>query len=207
MKIIPVYLTVGVLMNIIGPLASQIRREMKDLRRKTVPLREVASRRRKLFYSEMLFRMLIVLMYPVAYMLWMVDIFRDMNERKEREARHERVRQAIARDQEKIKWEILQNKSFIYFKDTYGGGMIRCHGCGFSEEIVSFAHMSEGPRPFSRGYQCQKCGKFHRVQFLGSRMITPYLKCSCGGELSNIKPIYCPKCKARDVYYVCEYVT
>ena len=66
MKIIPVYLAVGVLMNIIGPLASQIRREMKDLRRKTVPLREVASRRRKLFYSELLFRMLVVLMYPVA---------------------------------------------------------------------------------------------------------------------------------------------
>lgn len=207
MKILPVYLSFGVVMNFIGPLASQIRREMKVLRGRTVPLKEVAGRRNKLFYSEITFRLLVVLLYPVAYLLWMIDVFRDMSERKQREARHERVRQAIARDQEKIKWEILQNKSFIYFKDTCGGGMIKCHGCGFSEEIVSFAHGSDEPRPFTRGYQCQKCGKFHRVQFLGSRMITPYLKCSCGGELSNIKPIYCPKCKARDVYYVCEYVT
>lgn len=194
-------------MNLVGPLASQIRREMKDLRSQTVPVQDVASRRRKLLLSEIIFRCLVVLLYPVAYMLWIIDIFRERNEQKEREARHERVRLEIKKEQEKIKWDIIQNRSFIYFRDTPGPGTVKCHGCGFSEDIVSHVHNHDEPRPFTRGYQCQKCGKFHRVQFLGTRMITPYLKCGCGGELSNIKPIFCPQCKARDVYFVCEYVS
>lgn len=194
-------------MNFAGPLASQVRREMKDLRRQTVPVQDVITRRRKLLTSEIIFRSLVIFLYPVAYVLWFVDIFRARNEKKEREARHERVRQAIQRDQDKIKWDIIQNRSFIYFKDAQGGGTIKCHGCGFNEEIVSHSHGSDEPRPFTRGYQCQRCGKFHKIQYLGNRLITPYLKCSCGGELSNIKPIFCPKCKARDVYFMCEYVT
>lgn len=201
-----IYFLTGVLMNFIGPLASQIRREMKDLRSKTVPVNEVESRRRKLLFSEMIFRSLVVLLYPVAYILWVTDMLRDRTEKKEREARHERVRSEIKKDQERIKWDIIQNKSFIYFKDTHGGGTIKCHGCGFSEEIVSYSHGHDEPLPFTRGYQCQKCGRFHKIQFLGTRKITPYLKCSCGGELSNIKPIFCPKCMARDVYFQCEYV-
>lgn len=207
MKFLYIYLFAGILLNLAGPLASQIRKEMKDLRRKTVPLHVIVSRRRKLLLSEIIFRSLVVLLYPVAYLLWVIDVFRDRNEKKKMELRHEKVKEAIKKDQEKIKRDIIQNRSFIYFKDTPGGGTIRCHGCGFSEEIVSFSHGFEEPRPFTRGYQCQKCGRFHGIQALGNRTITPYLKCCCGGELSNIKPIFCPKCKARDVYFVCEYVT
>ncbi|HEX2970203.1 MAG TPA: hypothetical protein VHO46_13985 [Bacteroidales bacterium] len=206
MKYFLIYLITGLLFNLIGPLASQIRKEMKDLRSQTVPVSELTARRRKLLISEIIFRSLVMLMFPVAYFLWLIDLFRAGNEKREREERHKKVKEAIKRDQEKIKWDILQNRSFIYFKDTLGGGVVRCHGCGFSEEIVTYSHGFEEPRPFTRGYQCQKCGKFHRIQFLGSRMLTPYLKCSCGGELSNVKPLFCPKCKARDVYFVCEYV-
>ena len=207
MNILLIYLFVGVLMNLVGPLASQIHREMKDLRSQTVPVQEVVSRRRKLLLSEIIFRSLVILIYPVAYALWVIDIFRAKNELRDRETRHERVRSEIKKDQDKIKWDIIQNRSFIYFKDTPGGGTIKCHGCGFTEEVITYSHSLNESRPFSRGYQCQKCGRFHRIQFLGSRMLTPYLKCSCGGELSNIKPIFCPKCKARDVYFVCECVT
>lgn len=202
-----IYILTGVLMNLIGPLASQIRREMTDLRRQTVPVSGLKARRRKLLISEIIFRSLVVLLYPVAYTLWVIDIIRDGKERREREARHDRVRNEIRKEQERIKWDIIQNRSFIYFKDTPGGGTIKCHGCGFSEEIVSCTHDHDAPLPFTRAYQCQKCGRFHRIQFLGTRMITPFVKCSCGGELSNVNPIFCPRCKARDVYFQCEYVT
>lgn len=207
MNVFLVYLLTGIFLNLIGPLASQIRKEMKDLRRQTVPINEIVTRRRKLLFAEIIFRSLVVLMFPGAYLLWVIDIFRSRNEKKERESRHQRVRESIKKDQEKIKWDIIQNRSFIYFRDTQGSGTIRCHGCGFSEEIFTYAHGTEEPRPFSRGYQCQKCGRFHRIQFLGGRMITPTLKCSCGGQLSNVAPLFCPMCKARDVYYMHEYVT
>ncbi len=201
------YLSIGILLNLFGPLASQIRHEMKDLRCQTVPVQHVVSRRRKLLLSEIIFRSLVVLLYPVAYILFVIDIFRSKNEISGRDARHERVRAEIKKEQEKIKWDIIQNRSFVYFRDTPGGGTVKCHGCGFTEEVISYSHNLNDSRPFSRGYQCQKCGRFHRIQFLGSRMITPYLKCSCGGELSNANPIFCPKCKARDVYFICECVT
>jgi hypothetical protein len=194
-------------MNIVGPLSLQIRREMKDLRAKTVPVEELISRRRKLLFAEIIFRSLVILLFPFAYLLFVIDIFRERNEKKTRAARHKKVRECIKKEQDKIKWDIIQNKSFIYFRDIQGGGAVKCHGCGFTEEIVGFSHGFDEPRSFTRGFQCQNCGRFHSIQFLGRRMITPYLKCSCGGELSNIKPVFCPKCKARDVFFACEYVT
>jgi DNA-directed RNA polymerase subunit M/transcription elongation factor TFIIS len=198
-----IYIATGILLNLAGPLACQIRHEMKDLRSQT----EVVSTRKKLLIAEIIFRTLTLLFFPVAYMLWAIDLFRAINENKERSLRQGKIREEIRKDQEKIKWDIIQNRSFIYFNDTHGGGTIKCHGCGHSEEIISYSHGFKEPLPFTRGFQCQNCGRFHKIQFLGSRMITPYLRCSCGGELSNTKPIFCPRCKARDVFYRCEYVT
>lgn len=207
MKFIHIYLLLGAMLNLVGPLASQTRREMRELRSKTVPLEFVVSRKRKLLITEIIFRLLVMLLYPVAYALWFIDIFLDRKEKKDMKLRQEKVKDAINRDYDKVKQDIIQNRSFIYFRDAPGGGTIRCHGCGFSEEIVSFSHGYEERHPFTRGYQCQKCGRFHGIQVLGSKMITPYLKCCCGGELSNAKPIFCPKCKACDVFFAREYVT
>lgn len=198
-----IYLGTGVLLNLAGPLASQIRREMRDLRKQT----DVVPTRQKLLIAEIIFRTLTLFLFPLAYALWVIDIIRSVNEKKAMALRQEKIKEEIRKDHEKMKWDIIQNRSFIYFKDTLGGGMIKCHGCGHSEEIVTYSHGLSEPKPFTRGFQCQSCGRFHKIQFLGTRMISPYLKCSCGGELSNVNPIFCPKCKARDVFFKCEYVT
>lgn len=202
-----IYLATGVLFNLAGPLANQLRNEMRELRKQTVPLEKLQERKRKLFLTEIIFRSIVLLLYPVAYILWFRDIFFSMRDKKGRGKRHEKVRLEYEREMERRKKALLEDRHFVFFRDAPGNGTIKCHGCGFSEEIVSFTHGFGSETPFTRGYQCQKCGKFHKVQFLGKSMISPYLKCSCGGDLSNIKPIFCPKCKARDVYYVCEYVS
>ncbi|HLN22244.1 MAG TPA: hypothetical protein VK213_14210 [Bacteroidales bacterium] len=198
-----VYLGFGIIMNLAGPLAVQIRTEMKDLRRQTVPVHEVRSRRHKLLIAEIIFRALVLLLFPFAYLLWVIDIFRSKKETAARNQKHSRINAEIEKLMERKKWEIIENRSFIYYRDTHGEGTIKCHGCGFREEIVGFTGVADS-KQLSRGYQCQKCGRFHSVKFLGSRMITPFLKCSCGGELSNVNPIFCPRCKTRDVCFVCE---
>lgn len=205
MKTVPViYFSVGLLLNFAGPLAFQVKSEMKELRRQTVPVGEVISRRRKLFLAEILFRSLVLILYPFAYLLWYVDLYRSRKETAARELRHVRVRKEVEKIMETKKWEIIENRSFIYFRDAHGEGIVKCHGCGFKEEIVGFSVNHDVSHPLVRGYQCQKCGKFHRIRFLGSRIMTPFLKCSCGGELSNVNPIFCPWCKTRDVSFACE---
>ena len=201
-----VYFSVGILLNLAGPIASGIRKEMKCLRMK--PPQSGCDPARRLLFAEIILRSLLLCIYPFAYTLWFIDLYQrrkgpSLVELK----RHEKVRMEIQKEREKRKTNLLANKSFVFFRDSRGGGTIRCHGCGFRQGIVSFTLGRDYIRPFTRGFQCQKCGKFHQVQFLGSRLITPFLRCSCGGELSNIKPIFCPKCKARDVHYVLEYVT
>lgn len=199
-----IYLGMGFLMNLAGPLALQIRTEMKDLRRQTIPVSEVKSRRRKLLFTEIIFRALVLLLFPFAYMLFVIDIFREKRENSLKNQKHPKVTAEIQKLMAQKKWEIIENRSFIYYRDTHGEGTIKCHGCGFREEIVGFTGGTNESKHLSRGYQCQKCGKFHSVKFLGSRMITPFLKCSCGGELSNVNPLFCPRCMTRDVCFVCE---
>lgn len=202
-----IYLGIGILFNIIGPLATQLRNEMRELRKQTVPVEIVHDRRRKLLLTELIFRSLIILLYPVAYLIWFKDIYISNRDKKGRGKRNRKVQVEYEREMEKRKRALLENRTFVYFRDAPGSGTIKCHGCGFREDIVSFTHGFGSETPFTRGYQCQKCGKFHKVQFLGKSMISPYLKCSCGGDLSNSKPIFCPKCMARDVHYICECVS
>jgi hypothetical protein len=198
-----IYLTGGVIFNLAGPLAVQIRREMANLRMQTVPLEHVSSRRRKLLISELVFRILVLILYPIAYAMWFAELCHERKNSAKRAVRQEIVRKEIEAEKENRKKALLEHRSFVYFNDSQGSGTIKCHGCGFREDIVSYIHGAR--RPFTRGFQCQKCGKFHQIQIIGSKTITPYLKCACGGELSNIRPLFCPRCRARDVYYAGEY--
>jgi hypothetical protein len=201
-----VYFSVGILLNLTGPIASGIRNEMKYLRMK--PPQSQYDPDRKLLLAEIILRSLLLCIYPFAYTMWFIDLYyRRKGPSPVERKRHEKVRMEIQKVREKRKTDLLANKTFVFFRDSRGGGTIRCHGCGFRQGIVSFTNGRDYMPHFARGFQCQKCGKFHQVQFLGHRLITPFLRCSCGGELSNIKPIFCPKCKARDVHYVLEYVT
>ena len=202
-----VYFSIGILLNLAGPIASDIRKEMRYLLMK--PPQSGCVPDRKLLLAEIILRSLLLCIYPFAYTMWFIDLYhrkKSVPSAVERK-RHEKVRMEIQKERERRKSDLLANKTFVFFRDSRGGGTIRCHGCGYRQGIVSFTNGRDYIRPFTRGFQCQKCGKFHQVQFLGHRLITPFLRCSCGGELSNIKPIFCPKCKARDVHYVLKFVT
>ena len=45
--------------------------------------------------------------------------------------------------------DIIENKSFLYFKDMHGGGVIRCHGCGYKGEIISSIDIKTAPSMLS----------------------------------------------------------
>ena len=73
----------------------------------------------------------------------------------------------------------------LYFIKMGGAGTISCLECGFEQEIVSFLH---GVSWDSTGYQCQKCGKFHKIE--NERNNFRRKKCECGGKLERDKPIF-----------------
>ena len=75
----------------------------------------------------------------------------------------------------------------------------------YKEEILGFTHSFDNPCSYTKGYQCQSCGEFHTISFLGDKKVSSD-KCSCGGRLSNGNPLFCPKCKARDVLYRLKYM-
>ena len=86
----------------------------------------------------------------------------------------------------------------LYYKHMGGQGTISCYDCGYKSEIVSFLH---GVNNAVSGYQCQGCGSFQSL-----KTIKP-LTCSCGGELSRDKPIFCPQCKSKNMEYWCSILT
>jgi len=95
----------------------------------------------------------------------------------------------------------------LYFKDMAGGGTIYCRDCGYSEKIVSDVHGFQGSPvdTFRSGYQCQSCGKFYDLNFDEEQ--NDNKRCVCGGILEDDKPIFCPKCKSKDMIYDMAYIT
>ena len=86
-----------------------------------------------------------------------------------------------------------------------GMGNLSCNECGYSQEIVSFLH-GFGEDPWSKsGYQCQKCGKFHGIEYDHKLESIPH--CDCGGSLSRDKAIFCPVCKGCNVGYHMTLIT
>jgi len=79
--------------------------------------------------------------------------------------------------------------------------MIRCHGCGYSEEIVSFTHGFDNPCPITKGYQCQSCGEFQILNFLGDKRVSSD-KCSCGGKLSNENPFVFVQNVKQEMFHI-----
>jgi hypothetical protein len=101
------------------------------------------------------------------------------------------------------KKEVIQS----YYHHMGGAGTISCNACGYKEDIVSFIHSFDGagnPSDGRSGHQCQSCGKFHTIEI--ERAVKPYA-CSCSGELSRDKALFCPQCKSVNMEYGCRYIT
>jgi len=98
----------------------------------------------------------------------------------------------------------------VFFKDCTGAGIIVCRDCGHQQEIKAHLHSFAGNLKkirWTRGYQCQTCGKFHvRVSTPEQREITD-LTCECGGNISNEEPLFCSKCKSLDLEYRVSFMT
>jgi len=76
------------------------------------------------------------------------------------------------------------------------------------EKIISFVHSFDDEGESSdgcTGYQCQSCGKFCTLDDFEVKA-KPEV-CSCGGELSRDKALFCPQCKSKSLRYDMEFIT
>jgi len=197
-----IYLIIGVLLNLIGPAARLVKKtiqDVKDSSRLYIIYEPPPVSKRKIIALEITLRFLLLCFSPFAYIVLFIDYCHELKKKRAYKT------QKKIENAQKLK-EIIDNKSYLYFKNTFGGGMICCHGCGYKEEINCSTHGFGEPTEFYDGYQCQSCGKFHTVTTYGNESIDPE-KCDCGGELSRKNPIFCPKCKAADVWYQIKYMT
>ena len=200
--VIIIYLTIGTVLNFIGPVAKYISDtlgELKDQSGSYINKDGTPPNKEKILLFEIFLRLLLLFFYPLAYVVALLDY--SQNLKKEFTYRKNK------KIEKKQKLEdLINNKSFLYFKDTYGGGIIRCHGCCFKEEINCSTHGFSDVGDFYDGYQCQTCGKFHTITSYGNE-ITKIDRCPCGGKLSRDNPIFCQKCRSFDVSFQMTYVT
>lgn len=98
----------------------------------------------------------------------------------------------------------MSKERLLYFDHTNGKGKILCNQCGHLEDIISFIHGLQETGSLS-GYQCQSCGRFHRLT--DQQELLTDKKCDCGGDLSRDKPVFCPKCVSKDVSFILGMMT
>ena len=90
----------------------------------------------------------------------------------------------------------MSKERLLYFKDTGGEGKFICNACGHTEYIICYMH---GFTLRNAGYQCQECCRFTSIVSEEGEEVV--LKCDCGGDLSMVKPIFCPVCRSKNVSY------
>jgi len=189
MLILIIYLSIGVFMNIIGPLAKKVNDDIKSVKKHSaedlliekypVPLWK------KILY-EIIWRLLIILFYPLLYLIICIDYFQIKN-------------------QKKAPVELYKDDNLLYFDKMGGWGVVYCNNCNYNQEIISFQH-GTGPNSWNNsGFQCQKCGKFHEIECDMSNSNGKL--CECGGILSNKLYLFCPICKTANIRYMMRYIS
>ncbi len=211
MKIaIIIYLSGGILLNFYGEFAEMIRSDLRNYKHQSSVNPGNGNPGNfgfKLIAVEIVLRLLIIVLFPVVLVVMIIDKIRG-GERTRPYAPWDKkeIKEIVRKELEERKKAVIENRGYVYFKGISGGGIIKCNGCGYTEEIVAFTHGFGDPCPYTKGYQCQSCGKFDTIRFLGNERTSPD-KCSCGEKLSNEKPLFCPQCKARDITYSWTYIT
>jgi len=183
------YLFIGVLNNIIGPLSKKINTEIKSVKKPS--LAYLLSEKPPIpfwrkFLFELTLRILTVLFYPIFYVIIIIDSFG--SKKKKVEVLHRNL-----------------NDNLLYFWRMSGAGKINCSDCNYNQKIISFLH-GFGPNSWNNsGYQCQECGKFHEIEY--DMFNSKGKLCECGGILSREKPVFCPSCKSQNMKYSLSYIT
>ena len=91
-----------------------------------------------------------------------------------------------------------------------GAGRIICSDCGHTDNVISFIHGFDENGNCNdglTGYQCQSCGEFHILSDTDMAEKERPFTCSCGGELSRDKSIFCPKCRSYNMDYLMNCIT
>ena len=104
--------------------------------------------------------------------------------------------------------EILELENKLTFSKMGGTGNLNCLDCHHTEHILTFMHGMEpktGIRCATYGFQCQSCGKFHKIKHNERDGFENIHNCECGGKIENKKAVFCPKCKSHNVEFKARY--
>jgi hypothetical protein len=182
---IAVYLVAGVVAVLTPPLATKLSEPFLEFR---AAINGTPIWRVKMYWITV--RVIVVVGWPIFYLVVLYDAVQDRKRQKQAE---------------KIQREKTPEDTGLFFKWMGGRGAVRCNACGYEEKVTCFLHWL-GPtgKDTQTGFQCQSCGKFHSVE---NADLTTQVRCSCGGELSRDKTVFCPQCKSRDVSYQPHIIT
>ena len=182
-----IYFIVGILLSIVGPLAKNTNEYIAKFKEPSLldAMDGAMSKKKKLLIAEILVRILMLFFYPFFLAIICIDYFRLKSFIKSQ------ANEPIDKN--------------LYYLNMGGAGIIKCNVCDFNEKITSFLHSFGENSWNSTGFQCQSCGKFHSIPNYG--LNKKDVKCECGGDLDNEKPIFCPKWKTNNVSYNLSYIT
>lgn len=106
--------------------------------------------------------------------------------------------------------EILDLENKLTFSKMGGNGNLICLACHYTESILTFIHgidAKSGIRCATYGFQCQSCGKFHKVRHNQRDGFETIHDCECGGKIEKEKAVFCPKCKSENVEFKMKYLS
>lgn len=180
--IIIIYLSLGTILVIFGPLSKDLAKEIKM----TQPCNTKSFKIRKTLLNLIIFLMGI-LFYPLFYFSYFFQNGKKIKNFKPK----------------------VFEEGKLYFDKIAGKGNIACKDCDHTEIMTGFMHgldAKSNKRTGQNGYQCQDCGKLHAI--FSFEKEKPIIKnCDCGGTLQRELPLFCPKCKSTNVMYHLKYIT
>lgn len=189
MEILAIYLAIGVLVNYIGPLSKKIDEEIVSTKEPSFVdlLKEKPPASFwKIFLFEFILRLFTILLYPILFVIISIDYYR-------------------SRNQKQVNLNRNLDENLLYYWNMGGAGNIKCFSCNYSQNIISFLHGIGAKSLCNSGFQCQKCGKFHVIEYYMDNLKVEM--CECGGNLSRDEPLFCPICKKTDLRYSMNYIT
>ncbi|MEY5050063.1 MAG: hypothetical protein RLZZ175_3438 [Bacteroidota bacterium] len=186
--IISVYLIIGLVSNLVGPLAKKFKSALYDLKYKDIDLFYETYippvPKQKLILFIVTFRLFILFAFPFLYSIIIID-----NIKYRKRMRLLNIR--LAKEKE------LSKKGLLFSSHVMGGmGDISCKECDFEQSILCSAHFADDS--YSQGYQCQTCGKFHSINSKNKNLVCD---CESKGTLSREHLLFCPKCKSHKLKY------
>ncbi len=183
-----IYVGIGFLLVVIGPVAQRISRDVKDAR--GTPLSNFVMKREQPSEVKLLFfRITLSIGFVILWPFFIWGIIRDH------------------KDRNKVIDNLEEKSNTLRFNYMGGHGTVICKDCDHLEEVTSFIH---GSKSSSSGFQCQGCGKFSSInseQLNKANELEKNLICECGGILDRGKIIFCPNCKSKNLIYQMQYIT